>query len=94
MGGKNGETHGNEWEQVGNSGSPGETEAGTTEKPRADMEPIDWEARLRASVEETLRKREAKRAERQMFAVRRMHGLAARHAAKLARIEKERGEQS
>jgi hypothetical protein len=49
-----------------------------------------WEERLRASVEATLRARAARRAERQQFALRRMHGLAARHAAKLARINQEK----
>lgn len=49
------------------------------------IEPIDWDARLRAAVEETLRKREARRNERETFARRRNHGLKARHAAKLAR---------
>jgi hypothetical protein len=59
---------------------------GMTENP----ESIDWDARLRASVEATLRAREARRAERQEFALRRMHGLAARHAAKLNRINQEK----
>ncbi|MEV6348564.1 hypothetical protein [Actinoplanes sp. NPDC051851] len=41
---------------------------------------------------ETLRKRAALKAEREMFAERRRHGLAARHAQKLARIERARKE--
>jgi tRNA G26 N,N-dimethylase Trm1 len=45
----------------------------------------EWEKRLRAAVEKTLQERARKKTERQQFALRRMHGLAARHAAKLAR---------
>ncbi|MET8150240.1 hypothetical protein ACIBSW_13115 [Actinoplanes sp. NPDC049668] len=48
-------------------------------------EPIDWEARLRAAVEETLRKRAQRRDERAEFKRRRDYGLQQRHAAKLAR---------
>lgn len=52
-----------------------------------EFEPIDWEARLRAAVEETLRKRAQRRAERLEFQTRRAYGLQQRHAAKLQRIE-------
>lgn len=54
-----------------------------------EFEPIDWEARLRAAVEETLRKRAKRRAERLEFQTRRNYGLQARHAAKLARMPEE-----
>lgn len=52
------------------------------------IEPIDWEARLKAAVEKTLRDRDAKRAERAMFAERRNYGLVQRHNTKLARIRR------
>lgn len=45
----------------------------------------EWQERLRAAVEETLRRRAAKKAERLEFQTRRNHGLVQRHAAKLAR---------
>lgn len=47
---------------------------------------IDWDARLRAAVAETLRKREAKAAERREFKARRDAGLVQRYALKAARI--------
>lgn len=50
------------------------------------MEPIDWDERLRAAVEATLRKRAAKRAERAEFKRRRDYGLVQRYALKTARI--------
>lgn len=53
-------------------------------KPAA-VEPIDWDARIRDAVAETLRKRDARRTERQELAERRTAGLAARHARKLGR---------
>lgn len=46
----------------------------------------EWQERLERSAAETLRRRRARRAERQEFAERRNHGLAARHEAKLARL--------
>jgi hypothetical protein len=51
----------------------------------AMSEPIDWDARIRAAVAETLRKRARRRAERQELDTRRQAGLIRRHAAKLAR---------
>jgi hypothetical protein len=51
----------------------------------AMSEPIDWDARLRAAVAETVAKRQGRRDERSAMAERRDHGLAQRHAAKLAR---------
>lgn len=45
----------------------------------------EWQERLRAAVEKTLRTRQARRAEREQLTERRNHGLAARHNAKLAR---------
>lgn len=54
-----------------------------------EFEPIDWEGRLRAAVEETLRKRAQRRAERVETKRRRDYGLQQRHAAKLARIQQE-----
>lgn len=50
-----------------------------------DLPEIDWQARLRAAVEETLRKQAAKRDERRAMKTRRDAGLERRHAAKLAR---------
>lgn len=50
-----------------------------------EIEPIDWEGRLRSAVEETVRKREAKREERRQFAEARQIGLQRRHAAKESR---------
>jgi hypothetical protein len=52
-----------------------------------DIPEIDWEARLRAAVEETLRKRARRNAERAEFKRRRNHGLKARHQQKLNRKE-------
>lgn len=52
-----------------------------------DIEPVDWEARLRAATEKTLAERERRRNERAAFKARRDHGLAQRHARKLARNE-------
>lgn len=49
----------------------------------------EWQERLRDAVAETLRKRARRRADRQAFAERRNHGLAARHAAKLRRNQEE-----
>lgn len=49
------------------------------------FEPIDWDARLRAAVEQTLEKQEARRITRAEFRARRDAGLQARHAEKLAR---------
>lgn len=46
----------------------------------------DWEKRLERAVAEAMRRRRARKAERQEFAERRSHGLAARHEAKLARL--------
>jgi hypothetical protein len=48
-------------------------------------EPIDWDARLRAAVAETVAKRQARQAERRKLDARRQVGLQQRHAAKLAR---------
>lgn len=45
----------------------------------------DWEARLRAAVEETLRRRAARREERRQLAEARAAGLEERHRRKLAR---------
>lgn len=50
---------------------------------------IDWEERLRIAVEETLRKRELRRQERQEFKARRDAGLEIRHRTKLARNRQE-----
>jgi hypothetical protein len=50
----------------------------------------EWEKRLREAVEKTLQERARKKAERQQFALRRMHGLAARHARKLNRNSQEK----
>jgi hypothetical protein len=51
------------------------------------IEPIDWEARLRAAVAETLCKRAAQRDEREQKTRRRDAGLTQRQAAKLARLD-------
>jgi hypothetical protein len=56
----------------------------------SDIEPIDWDARLQAAVEETLRKRAQRKAERLEFKRRRDYGLKARYAAKEARNQKEK----
>ena len=50
-----------------------------------DIAPIDWEARLRNAVAETLRVRAERRRERAELAERRAHGLTQRHRRKLAR---------
>jgi hypothetical protein len=50
-----------------------------------ESEEQEWQERLQAAVGETLRKRAAKRAERQQFAADRDAGLVQRHAQKLAR---------
>lgn len=51
----------------------------------SEMPEIDWQARLRAAVEETLRKAAARRVERAELKARRKVGLERRHARKLAR---------
>jgi hypothetical protein len=48
-----------------------------------EQEQVEWEQRLRASVEETLRRRTARAQQRQDHAERRRYGLAQRHARKL-----------
>lgn len=45
----------------------------------------EWQQRLKVTVEEATRKRDARRAERLEFQRRRAYGLELRHAAKLAR---------
>lgn len=47
----------------------------------------EWQERLRAAIEKTIRARQARKAERDAFAERRKHGLAARHAARLTRTQ-------
>jgi hypothetical protein len=61
------------------------------EHPRSKehFEPTDWEGRLREAVAKTLAEKAQRKAERQELALRRMHGLAARHKAKLERIRRE-----
>lgn len=58
-----------------------------------EFEPTDWEARLKAAVEKTLRERERKKEERAEFARRRAYGLVQRHGAKLARLRREQREE-
>ncbi|BEL09195.1 hypothetical protein Q0Z83_073860 [Actinoplanes sichuanensis] len=48
-------------------------------------EPVDWDARLRSAVEQTLAKRQAREQERREFKARRGAGLEQRYAEKLAR---------
>jgi hypothetical protein len=50
----------------------------------SELPEIDWEARLRAAVEETLRRAAARRVERAELKARRNVGLQRRHAQKLA----------
>jgi hypothetical protein len=50
----------------------------------------EWDKRLERAVAETLRRRRARKAERQELAERRNHGLRARHTAKLARIQQQK----
>jgi hypothetical protein len=47
-----------------------------------------WEERFRAAVEQSVRRREARSAERQEFARRRAHGLIDRNAARLAEVRR------
>lgn len=49
------------------------------------IEPIDWDARLRAAVDASTAKRQAREQERAEFKARRDAGLRERHAEKLAR---------
>lgn len=49
------------------------------------IEPIDWEARLRAAVDASTAKRQARERQRAEFKARRDAGLKARHLAKLTR---------
>lgn len=52
-----------------------------------EIQPTDWQQRLRAAVAATLRQRAACAAERRELAARRRAGLDRRHATKLARLE-------
>src|SRR3954463_3929264 len=52
----------------------------------APLGPVDWDARLAASAAQCRRRQEEKLRARAEFAEARAHGLAARHAAKLARL--------
>lgn len=48
-------------------------------------EPIDWDARLQAAIDQTTRRKANRRREREAFSRRRKYGLEQRHAAKLNR---------
>lgn len=50
-----------------------------------EIEPIDWDRRLREATAETLRKKAERREERESKTARRDAGLKQRHARKLAR---------
>jgi hypothetical protein len=65
------------------------SEAGEEQGRSEEHFNIDWDARLKDAVAKTLQEKERRKAERQELALRRMHGLAARHKAKLDRIAKE-----
>ncbi|MDY7084290.1 MAG: hypothetical protein SYR96_04230 [Actinomycetota bacterium] len=54
------------------------------------FEPVNWQARLHAAVEESTRRRRDREAGRREFARRRAHGLIDRHAARLADIRRRR----
>ncbi|GAB2596464.1 hypothetical protein Aab01nite_71730 [Paractinoplanes abujensis] len=56
----------------------------------ADVEPVNWEERLRAAVEDSTRRRRAREAERREFARRRAHGLIDRNAVRLAEARRRR----
>lgn len=55
-----------------------------------DTETQAWRQRLEAAVEQTLRRRAARRDLRQQLDVRRQAGLAARHHQKLTRNRQEK----
>ncbi|MET0520823.1 MAG: hypothetical protein ABW156_02445 [Jiangellaceae bacterium] len=57
-----------------------------------EFEPLNWEARLAARMNDHARRQTSRRNERAEFAERRNHGLAARHRNKLARIPNQRQE--
>ncbi|MDZ5441755.1 hypothetical protein U2F26_03285 [Micromonospora sp. 4G57] len=50
-----------------------------------EQERVEWEQRLRAAVVETIRRRQARRRQRQELDDARNHGLRQRHATKLNR---------